>query len=407
MTRAVRARAGCLLLVAIAGRAGAQESRVVELLREHRRPMDVGVNKLEGSGATFLLDAAAGASFFLLGESHGNRETPRLTQALLGPLRSRGYSVLAVETGPITADYLADLARRDEGVAPFREVLEEYPFTWPFFNAREEAEMLVYAVAGGYRVWGLDQEFAGSGRFFLARLSQLAPDDEARELAAAWLAEAEAGFERFQEEQDSGATFLMKASDEDFAALAAAFRDAPPTARRIVEELRESAAIYQLFQAGENYDSNYRRIRWMKRHLADQLAALGPARDAVRVVMKLGFVHLGRGYSPLHQLDLGNQAAELAWAEGRDSFHLAVVAPTYVPAQGGASDLAAKSPYLKPLFDLLGKDPWVVIDLRPLRPHFHRAENARGWEDLADLAWRYDAVAVVRAFHQAEELVSP
>ena len=43
-----------------------------------------------------------------------------------------------------------------------------------------------------------------------------------------------------------------------------------------------------------------------------------------RVIYKFGAAHTGRGYSPYHQLDLGNQAAELAFAAGGESFHLFV-----------------------------------------------------------------------------------
>ena len=65
---------------------------------------------ISGPGAEFLMEEGARSSFFLIGEMHGNRETPRLTEALLVGLRPHGYGVLALEVGPFSGRMLAELA---------------------------------------------------------------------------------------------------------------------------------------------------------------------------------------------------------------------------------------------------------------------------------------------------------
>lgn len=72
---------------------------------------------------------------------------------------------------------------------------------------------------------------------------------------------------------------------------------------------------------------------------------------------------------------------------------------------GAVSDWTASSSYLTLFADAMSDETaWTVFDLRPLRPIFHRAVNAEGREDLADLVWAYDLLLVARGFTRAEPL---
>ncbi len=267
-------------------------------------------------------------------------------------------------------------------------------------HAEAEFALLEHAVTLGYDLWGLDQVFAGGARFNLARLVELAPSDTARAAATAALERARRGFQQFARSGDTSVGFLQSATPEDYAALREAFAD--EEARRIVDELAASSRIYQLFGRGANYRSNHERIQLMKRHLAERVNAAGPE---TRVFLKFGSVHMGRGHSPLNQLDLGNAAAEIGLLRGGGSLHVKVTALGSTGTDGAVSDWTASAPHLRRFADAMDDEAaWTVFDLRPLRPIFHRAANAEGREELSELVWAYDLLVVARGFTRAEPL---
>jgi hypothetical protein len=256
-------------------------------------------------------------------------------------------------------------------------------------------------VASGYDLWGLDQVFIGGARFNLDRLVEIAPDDEARDVAAAMLERAERGFAEFTRTGDQAGGFLVSATEADYEALRAAFDDAP-AALGIIDELAASTRIYRLYGQGRNYRSNHERIELMKRHLADELRRAG---ESTKVLLKFGSVHMRRGYSPLNQLDLGNAVAELGFYRGGGSLHVQVTALASRDPAGNVTDWTERTPWLS-RFEQAMPDgaEWAVFDLRPLRPLFHDADNAAGREALAELAWGYDLLVVARRFTRAVPL---
>jgi hypothetical protein len=234
----------------------------------------------------------------------------------------------------------------------------------------------------------------------------LAPTERARQLIARQRRRAADGYDAYVESQRTDQAFMMTATPSEFAELRAAMEGAVGEATWILDEMEESAAVYQLYRMGANYESNHRRIRLMKRHLADSLAAYR-AREGreAKVLLKFGSVHVGRGYSPLNQLDLGNQAAELAYARGRESLHLTVIAAEYATRGGNAISALDQAPHFAPLLAALGSDQWVVVDLRALRPYLHRRQNRERHEELAQMVFRYDAVIVTTVLRSSADLV--
>jgi hypothetical protein len=306
---------------------------------------------------------------------------------------------LAVEVGPITAERLVEMCG-EERIEPFRAFLGDFPLSFPFFWWGEEVEMLLAAVEEGYAVWGLDQEFIGSGRYLLERLHPMAPDDAARDVTARCLAAAWKGYESGRENSNSAQAFLSVAEPGDFDELESAYAEAGPQAQRIVHELRESARVYQLFQSGENYASNLQRVRLMKRHLVEAVRDFDPEG---RILMKFGNMHLGRGYSRLNLLDLGNHAAELAAHRGGDSFHLAVLGLSREEQDGTVTDYRPEAPELR-RFEAAGETGWAVFDLRELRPSLHDSAVRPGDGAFADLVWRYDAALVIPRMNAARRI---
>jgi len=390
------------VLILLAGFGNAQdiEPRIDETLARYALEMEVIADGIRGPGADLLIETGRNASFFALGESHLNNETAALAAGLLAELAPAGYSVFAIETGPMIADHAEVLLRAGRSEELTR-LFAETPFTAPFIDHEPEFELLKRAVALEYELWGLDQVFAGGARFNLARLAELAPDDEARNLAEKALERARAGFTEFAQTGDTSAGFLQSTGEPQYEALREAF-DGTAEAGRIIEELRASSRIYQLYGQGANYQSNRQRIALMKRHLADRIRRTDPA---TRVFMKFGSVHMRRGYSPLNQLDLGNAAAELGVLRGGGSLHVNVGALSSVGADGQVRDWSEDSTLLARLAEAMPDDAeWVVFDLRPLRPILHSESVAESYPALADLVWGYDLMVLARRFTAASAL---
>lgn len=408
MHRVVR----CLLLLSVGVPAFADEPAgpatddpLAALIAESHHAMTLSDEGLAGPGAELLREAAAQSQFLLIGESHGNVETPALTAALARALRSVGYAVLAVEVGPVSARKLEELASRPDAMEAFQEFHERLPLTLPFFFWREEVAMLIEGRKLGYRVWGLDQEFIASARYLLGELDRLVEGEPAKRRVAEWRETADEGFRVFQQSGDDSKGFLTTIAPEELAAFAETLPAEADVAREIVEELRQSAIVYRHFREKRYYLNNYDRIRLMKRHLARYIADAGGLESVPKAIFKFGSVHLGRGYSPLHQLDLGNAAAELAAARFSDSFHLNVSTVASVGPDGVRKEWAEESPYLARFSRYLEEGKWGVFDLRGLRRYF-AAERNRGAEpEIAELVFRYDALALAPLFHAAEPMI--
>ncbi|HSR52759.1 MAG TPA: hypothetical protein VLV83_18200 [Acidobacteriota bacterium] len=381
----------------------AQSDPVEELVVGHRHSARVEDAKLTGAGGEFLLEEASRARIVVIGEAHLTREIPKLTQALALSLKPHGYRVLAIETGPSGGQLLTETLTGADDLTPLKETLQRFPLTLPFYNKVEEAELVRRALKDGYQVWGLDQEFMASDRYLLDRLLKLTPDEEAEAYVRELQALAMEGAQAFAATQSTNKVFYNVATPEQFEKLRAIMAGAGEEAGKIVDEMEASAHVYRLFRAGRNYESNYDRIRLMKRHFNEQFREIYQGIDTPRIMMKFGSMHGGRGYTALNQLDLGNQAAELAALMGGDSLHVQVLGARY-DRGGQVIDLSQRAPHLKVFFNNLEEGDLTVFDLRPLRPYFHRKSNREDDQQLNDLVWRYDLLAVFPTLHSAQDL---
>lgn len=383
----------------------AQEAEVRAALEAHGRPLTVDGDGLHGPGGQWLMDRAREARFTLIGESHHNAETPLLTTALLAALQPSGYSAYVVESGPESTRLLMDAVER-EGIAGGMSLLERFPFSIAFLDQREELHTAVEALAQGYEVWGIDQEFLGSPRLLLHRLRELS-SDAYRARIEGMIDREMAALERFVQTGDESGVFLLSASADDFDALAAAFPDPDSEGARIVRQLRASADIYRAFAEHRYYDNNVSRVELIKRNFLAHLQRPGDELTDRRAVIKMGSVHAGRGRTPMHVYDIGNFAAELAFARGDDSFHVVVLATGSVRADGAFVSWRERSPHLAPAFDLVPDDRAVVFDLRPLRPLLtQQADKTRELEDLQDIVLRYDSLVLYPRFHPSNPIVA-
>lgn len=384
----------------------AQETEVGAVLESHLRPLTVDGDSLHGPGGQWLMDRARSALFTLIGENHHNAETPHLTRALLTALQPSGYSAYVVESGPESTRLLMDAVKR-EGVSGGTSLLEQFPFSIAFLDQREELHTAAEALALGYEVWGVDQEFIGSPRLLLYRLRELSSDADYRARIEDMINREMAALERLVQTGDQSGALLLSASADEFNTLAAAFPDPESEGARIVRQLRASAEIYRAFAEQRYYDNNASRVELIKRNFLAHLQWPGEELTDRRAVIKMGSVHAGRGRTPMHVYDIGNFAAELAFAQGDDSFHVLVQATGSVQADGTFVSWRERSPHLALAFDLVPDDGAVVFDLRPLRALLtQQGDKPRELEDLQEIALRYDALVLYPRFHPSNPVVA-
>ncbi|MDT8340701.1 MAG: hypothetical protein RQ751_04240 [Longimicrobiales bacterium] len=378
------------------------DPELVRLLEGHRYAMTGTLAEPAGPGFELLVREGLAADFFLIGENHMTAEIPTLTGLLLRRLAPR-YEAFAVETGPHTAAWLVERVAGG-GVSALREVAVRYPFTVPFFEQAPEAALLEVALENGYQVWGLDQEFMGSGRYWLDRLAERAPDAGARALVDGWREREAEALRLFQQTGNTEGALLMAAAPADFDALAEAFRgDADALA--IIDALRTSAHIYQLWNT-QNYENNRERVTYLRANLVAQLHGYQrETGEAARVFLKFGSYHTGRGFSPVNQLDLGNLAHNLATLRGGRSVNVWTVAVSAQQPDGTLVQVGEQSPVVRVLAEHATEGPWTVFDARALRPWFHRERNRARYPELADAVFQHDFIALARRFTPSEPLV--
>jgi hypothetical protein len=396
---------------------GQADSLEAVLLR-NRHALTVAASGLpSGPGGALLVEAGRSSRFFLVGEEHGVAEVPELTTALFRALVPHGYRHLAIETGDGIAAQLNRLAASAEPLAALREFFTEYHPAVPFYTLRQEAQLLVDAVAaaGGREdvLWGIDYDILAD-RWPLRRLRELAPDAAARAAADRAIAFADAQLERALATGNPGLVLMFGGPDTMVAGLRRTYRAAPDgEADRIISLMEATLRINGHWAARRIDESNVDRARHLKQQFARHWAAIDHAADP-RVMIKLGANHTPRGRNWTNTFDVGNLAAEMAEAGGARSFHVMVVGGPgtqhavmdprvlrYMAAP--ASSLG--EPWAARLAAAVLPDAWTVFDLRPLRPLLVTRALTDVPAELAEMIWRFDAVVVLTGSTPAVALV--
>lgn len=363
--------------------------------------------RLTGPGADWLRERAAESAAVVVGESHGVAEIPGVIGALVADLRSLGYHHLAIETGPVTAARLERLLR--EGGDGLEELVESHPFGVPFYGWRSEAGMLREALSGDRpaggspMLWGVDQEFVMSTPMHLLTLREMALPEGAAAAVEALLARPVDP----NAPPQAHPLALTSLTAEDFGALDAALGDdAPPAARRIVDELLASHEVYRLFVSGDNYGSNALRADMLRRNLLAHYRAAAEAEGAPpRFVAKLGLAHTYRGRTSNNAFDIGNLALALGDEQGRRSLNVGVVCG---PGSRSAGFGGPPNP-CPPTFPTLGTPEgggWVLYDFEAVRSDLHMGRLEVDDPALERMVWNLDGVVVLPKATPAEPLVS-
>ena len=182
-------------------------------------------------------------------------------------------------------------------------------------------------VPGSDAIWGVEQA-TGAARY-LEELVALAPNEAARDRAAALLAAATAA--------DPGPGYRSTGSRRRprptiLAGLAAVY-PAPAGSRpaRLIEGLTKSAEIfgyYRRAEAGEYVGlyNNTVREEVLKRNFLERYRAAATPAGLPKALFKFGANHLYHGKNPTQAFPIGNLAHEMAIANGAMGFGLYVIA---------------------------------------------------------------------------------
>lgn len=350
---------------------GAGEKQIAQLAAEHARG-------LEDGGMNFLLQEAERATFLLLGELHGDNETPALLHALWPALWDRGYRHFAAEISPWKVDQL--VAGKAEG-----------PSLWSVDDAR----FVNSFSKTNPPLWGCDME-------------EVLPNSLIRDLAGANPKNAalvkmagmvEGGYNRAQ-------------AGELLAALQSAtnLHDPAPGGVSLRDSLLATLEIDAFrAQRATRFQASQRREALMKRLFLQHLQAKGA--ETGKVMARFGRNHLHRGVDRRGISTLGNFISEYALATNVDCFNVGCFASSGEIRLAGT--LMKWDERDDPAFAFLSSlnanasaadASATVFDMRPLRASLHALPSADLTPALSSLLYWADSYDALLHFRRVSPL---
>ena len=317
-------------------------STLRELVRKHQFD-------LQGTGKAFLLDEAQHASFFLVGELHGENEIPELLRSLWPTMWQEGYRFIAAEVSPWAADQLE---------FETKEPRPPIPSLWSQREAR-----FVHSFAAKHAIlWGCDmEEFQPQ-----SLISTLATANRGNPVLGEMLTLTKSGYQR-----DMAPRLLGLARQ------LGRIRDVTVND---VSLQREIEATLEIDGARLHPEAKY-SAQWMRESLMKRLflqhyeknLSMNPPQH---VLVRFGRNHLHRGYDSRGVSTLGNFIAEFATNRNQSVFNVAAF------GAGGKASLLGESWDADERNDDLAfaflaaaaEYPATVFDLRPLRPILHEKQ---------------------------------
>ncbi len=358
-----------------------------------------------------MTEALVSSRFVLLGEDHFSREIPQFAAALCDLIHP---DVSAVEAGPYAARFVGSFLGRSDRVEQVRHRDQAHPDNMAFLDVQEENDLAAHCAAASrsahFELWGLDQEYVGSAGTLLEAMMDTKPGPQTTAAITAAMARDRSAEAEARTSGKLEQLFLLASTEADVAPLEQAVAtDGNAATKALFSEFIASRHIYQMHLEGLP-DANMVRAQLLKRHFMADYTRLQARNSEARVFFKFGGMHTGKGFSFLHQRDLGNFVAEQADLEQAKSLHIFVMGVHGVRAYPGAYgrpvvpqpfDLRS-DPERKWLAPALTPGPqdsrdkgatWTLFDLRKLR--FGRVALPSEWEHLV---YSYDLLIIVPEF---------
>ena len=393
----------CLLILLLAARAAVAgpDSLTAADLAPHATAFRIEQGRLVGPGADTLLRLAAESRFLLLGEYHGSADIGELTAALLPPLAGMGYRHFGLEVGPSSAARLEALAGEDDPRAALVAFfLGQFRATGhapiPFFEGEEDLVFLLTAARHGYALWGLDQEYLGGFGFLLEELHAAAGSPSAEGPALAAARERLLGHYAANAADPDDEVYDRLLADTATRTLLDRYAAAGPDAARRVADWWATCRIYHDWKH-DRLANLAGRTALQKRAFAERWAAASADGDPGRVLLKMGGMHLQKGWTGNACYELGNLVQELAVLRGERATHLGFAVRHYVDDDGSVGDnVGFPSPWVREMTPLLAQgrtDAWVLVNLRAARRAWINERKVPG-RALAERIRGYDYVLI-------------
>ncbi len=325
---------------------------------------------LAGSGKVFLSDEAQRASFFLLGELHGENEIPSLLRELWPGMWRNGYRYIAAEMSPWSANQL-EFAPVDQQA----NVLTLWSRQEAFFVHSQAASQAV--------LWGCDMdEF--QPQLLIRDLSRANPKNP---ILARMVDITKAGYQR-----------KMAPELLELARQLTNIPDLPIDDVSLAQNVRATLEIEtDRLNPDTRLSAQLRRESLMKELFLLHYREHVPSSSKAKVMVRFGRNHLHRGYDARGISTLGNFLAEFAFAQQKTVFNVAAFgAGGRASFNGETWDADERNDDLAFAFlASLARYPATVFDLRPLRPILHRIpEEKRSPGEQRLIYWvdSYDAI---------------
>jgi hypothetical protein len=344
LPRLVRLCCCALFVLGASSTSGQTKDPVSELLRIHQQDLSV-------DGKAFLLQEANRASFLLIGGLHGDNDTQALMQDLASRLQPTGYHHIAVEMSPWAAARIEATMKTGAGVLWGSDIEE----TQPNLVIRELAT-------------------ANPQNSSLQSMSEMTEAGYRRSLAPDLL------------------RLLRQTTDlKDVSAGGVSLRSLL---------LKTLEVEVDRLNAGSRLAASVRRETVMKDLFLTHYRSASNGDVKPKVIVVFGQNHLHRGYDLRGVSTLGNFIAELALANGAESFHVALFAAGGKISLGGLHDADQRKD--EAAFEILAtaaRYPATVFDLRPLRQTLHDIPPDKLSASEANLSYwadSYDAIICYR-----------
>lgn len=361
----------------------AQDSILVATIQQNTYNLNLSEQGFSGDGAIVLQEAMKAPQFLLVGEQHGIVEVGAFTDALLKAARPLGFEYFCIETDPFIAQKLEQLV--GEGKQALDEFVRAFPLSIPFYDNDEDFQMLTTALEPGEgqlpKLWGVDQVFAAAPRYLFHRLTEIAPDAQAKALAADYLKKGREGLEAVMKSGDFNQMILNKLEEKDFEQLLTAFGNDPQLeSTQIILGMIKTKEIYAAWHAGKYHQNNLIRSKLMKKQFMEYYRQAEKLSPTPKVVFKFGATHTYRGLSYYHVFDLGNLVSEIAAMNEMESLHIhfsGIKGKANSSLQGVQSFDSQKdiAPEIwAAIADRAAGEDWIMIDMRPLREKFGRRQ---------------------------------
>ena len=328
---------------------------------------------LSADGKIFLLNEARQASFFLLGELHGENEIPALLRELWPQMWRDGYRNIAAEVSPWAAHQL-EFAPADGG--------SRVQALW----SKEEAQF-AHSVSNTTRavLWGCDMD-------------EVQPHLLIRDLAAANVSNLT--LRQMAEITKTGYRRSMAPQLLELAQSATGIKDPTINDSSLYANLVATLEIERDRLNRAHLSASLRRESLMKNLFLVHYQKNAATSRKPKILLRFGRNHLHRGYDRRGVSTLGNFVAEFALAQHRTSFHVAAFAAGGKYFLGKTFDADERPD--DPAFELLAsvaRYPATVLDLRPLRPILHQIpDQDRSTVQKGLIYWAdsYDAMICYR-----------